>query len=245
MQRGVIALFGWVGAALVAGVVAPRPARAGEKATDETTVASARQSLVGEWQFNKTLSDDPRAKMSEGRRRAGGGPPDGGPVGGPPGGGTGGWGGRPPAGGPGPGGWGGRSGGGRPGPGRGGPGGPSGGMVLEAQRITITNLTPEITMVTPEGGLRTLHADGKGYRTSSGGTVKTRWKGVELMVETKGDGGSVKESWSVSAPPLRLTVLLELQRPFGGTVKILRVFDPRPPDGGEPEVSRPVLRSSP
>ena len=106
------------------------------------------------------------------------------------------------------------------------------GMLFQADRITVTNLTPEITIVAPEGERRTLHADDKGYRDSSGGTVKTRWDGARLLIETRGERGGMKEAWTVSRAPRRLTVLLEVERPFGGTVKIMRVFDPLQPDGG-------------
>jgi hypothetical protein len=114
-------------------------------------------------------------------------------------------------------------------------------MLFEADRITITNLTPEITIVAPEGELRTLHADDNGYRNSSGGTVKTRWDGTRLLVETKGERGGMKEAWTVSAEPRRLTVLLEVQRPFGGTVKIKRVFDPLLANTDAPSATSPTV----
>jgi hypothetical protein len=112
-------------------------------------------------------------------------------------------------------------------------------MLLSADRITITNLTPEITIVAPEGEFRTLHADNQGYRTSSGGTVKTRWDGTRLLVETKGERGALKEAWTVSAEPRRLTVVLGLERPNGGTVKINRVFEPPAADVKAPEATSP------
>ena len=60
---------GWSGSR--GGCPAPEPVRAGEKAVDDTAVAAARQSFVGEWKLNKALSDDPRAKMREGRPERG------------------------------------------------------------------------------------------------------------------------------------------------------------------------------
>jgi hypothetical protein len=113
-------------------------------------------------------------------------------------------------------------------------------MLFEADRITITNLTPEITIVAPEGELRTLHADDKGYRNSSGGMVKTRWDDARLLVETKGERGGTKEAWTVSAAPRRLSVVLEVQRPFGAKVTIKRVFDPLQPDSVESKAASPV-----
>jgi hypothetical protein len=233
MQQPVIAFVGLVGAAVMAGALRATPARGEEKAADETAVTAARQAFVGEWRLNQASSDDPRVKMREGR-------PQGGP---------GGWGGEPPEGG-GPGGRGGGRrgggwGGGRPGrgmdrPRMGGSGVAPGGMLFGADRIAITNLTPEITIVAPEGELRTLHADGKGYKTSSGATVKTRWDGARLLVETKGDRGEMKEAWAVSSEPRQLTVLLEVDRPFGGTVRIRRVFDPLVAERQAPPASAPA-----
>ncbi len=223
MGRSVSAFVGLLAVTLLAGVPRIVPALGNEKPEDDAAVAAARQSFVGEWQLNKALSDDPRVKLHTGRPE-GGGPGGGEPHEGGPGGGA--WGGGRRGGRPGGGGWG----GGRRGEGMGQerPGGaarPETGMLLSADRITITNLTPEITIVAPEGELRTLHADGKSFRNSSGGTVKTRWAGARLLVETKGEHGGMKETWSVTAEPRRLTVLLELQRPFGSTVTVKRVFD--------------------
>jgi hypothetical protein len=216
----------------VAGAVLTAPVCATEKAVaDAAAVAAARQSLVGEWKLNKELSDDPRAKMREGR-------PEGGWGGGRGGGGRGGRGG---------GGWGG--GGGRGGGGRGGAtdpdrsgesGGSARGMRFTADKITITNLTPEITIVGPDGTLRTLHADNQGYQDSSGGTVKTRWDGTRLLIETKGDRGGMKEAWTVSATPRRLTVVMDVQRLSGGSVTIKRVFDPFQADTDASSIASPT-----
>jgi hypothetical protein len=92
-------------------------------------------------------------------------------------------------------------------------------------QVTVTNLQPEITMVDPEGEIRRLHADEKSYKDSSGSEVKTRWDGASLVVETKAVRGKVRETWSVSDSPRRLTVLVKMDRPFGGEVTVKRVFD--------------------
>jgi hypothetical protein len=195
---------------------APVPPGAGAAAA-----GSVRQGLIGQWVLNTSESDDPRAKLTEGRPEGGRrGPEGGGP----------GWGG--------PGGGSGRGSGGGFGRGRGGfggRGGPEGEggarpaappLILEAQRITIANLEPEITMLEPDGAVRRLHADGRAYQDSNGAEVTTRWHKDALVVETKAGRGRVKETWSAAAGPRRLTVVVEIERPFrGDAVTIRRVFD--------------------
>jgi hypothetical protein len=235
-----------IGAGAVLCLVAATPdARAGDEKT-VVAAAVAHEKLVGVWKLDPELSEDPRAKM----REAGGGRgPGGGGWGG--GGGGGGWGGGHGGRGGG-GGWGGGHGGGWGGPGgRGGYGQPGGGEagVAEARggavmrpiafdsQVTITNLTPEITMIDPEGGIRKINADNKTYKDDSGTEVKAHWEDKGLVVETKtARGGQVKEIWSVADEPRRLTVLVKVARPFGGDeVTVKRVFDP-----SQPETPRPA-----
>ncbi|HXY38868.1 MAG TPA: hypothetical protein VEQ10_04315, partial [Vicinamibacteria bacterium] len=103
-------------------------------------------------------------------------------------------------------------------------------MLFRASQFTVTNLTPDVTMLEPGGEVRTLHADDKTYDLDDGTTqVKARWDDAKLVVETKTQRGRVKETWSVANDPKRLTVLLEVDRPWGGTAKIKRVFDPATP----------------
>jgi len=233
MRSGIFGALAAAGCVAALGATASRGAVAGEK-PDAAAVAASRQSLVGEWKLNTQLSDDPRAKMAEGR-------PEGGGYGG--GGGRGGWGG----GSGGHGGWGGGGmghggGGGHGGWGGGGSHGGSEGsqgggqqaaarsMLFRAQQFTVTNLTPDVTMLEPGGPVRTLHADGKSYDLDDGTTqVKTKWDEAKLVVETKTERGHIKETWTVGNDPKRLTVLLEVDRPWGGTAKIKRVFDPVTP----------------
>ncbi len=101
-------------------------------------------------------------------------------------------------------------------------------MLFTASEITVTNLEPEVTMLDPEGEVRQLHADDKAYKDDRGTEVKAKWEKSRLVVETKTQGGSMKETWAVGADPRRLTVLLEIKRSFGGEVKVKRVFDPVP-----------------
>lgn len=215
-------------AVLAAAVLAAVPrgrARADDKPAKDAGDAAARQALVGEWKLNPELSEDPREKLRQ--ARAGGGHPEGG------GGRGGGWGGG--GGGYGHGGHGGGHGGGYHGSsGSGAQGGAPGGgeghalaMPFTASQITVTNLEPEVTMLDPDGEQRRLHADDKSYKDASGTEVKARWDAAHLVVETKTERGSMKETWSVASDTRRLTVLLEIKRPYGGDVTVRRVFDPQ------------------
>ena len=56
--------------------------------------------------------------------------------------------------------------------------------------------------------------------------MKAKWDASRLVVETKTGWGGMKETWAVAADPRRLTVLLEIQRSFGGAVSVKRAFDP-------------------
>jgi hypothetical protein len=232
------------GAVLVLAAAAASAGGAGDdKQAASPAAVAAQEKLVGVWKLNPELSEDPRAKM-----RADGGSGGGGGGGWGSGhGGGGGWGGH--GGGGGGGGWGGHGGGGGGGGGWGGHGGngerPSGGgapgevsfvrPIAFNPQLTVTNLTPDITMIDPDGGIRRLHADNKAYKDESGLEVKTRWEEAGLEVETKTARGKVKETWSVTGEPRRLTVLVRMDRPYGGEVTIKRVFDLSAPDAPRSE----------
>ncbi len=206
-------------AALVLLLTSRAPVRAGDKAADEGAAVAARQQLVGEWKLNAELSEDPFAKMRQAREEGGGS--------------GGGWGG----GGRGGGGWGG--GGGHHG-GHGGGYGHSGGgaqqrgegggyarsMMLTASQITVTKIDPEVTVLDLDGQMRRFQADDKGHKDDAGSEVKAKWDADRLVVETKGERGTTKETWSVGGDPRRLTVLLEIKRSSGGSLSVKRVFDP-------------------
>jgi hypothetical protein len=208
-------LTGVVAAAAFAVASRARVLTASQPASDQAAGAGRLQ-LVGEWKLNPELSEDPREKMRQARAEGGR------PEGGAPGGGGGGWGGH------------------GSGHGHGAPGGQGRGqnrpqgdaegrwrsMLLTASRITVTNLEPEVTMLDPEGDLRRLHADDKAYKDDTGTEVKARWDASRLVVETKTQAGSIKETWTVDSDPRRLTVLLELRRSSGEGVTFRRVFDP-------------------
>jgi hypothetical protein len=194
------------------------PATKDDKASKDDP-AALRQQLVGEWKLNPELSEDPREKMRQARAEGGGSP-----------GGGGGWGHGGGYGG-GHGGYGGGRGGGYRGGGAEQQGGESGTartplMVFSSERITVTNIEPEVTMLDPDGEQRQLHADDQSYKDANGADVKARWDKSKLVVETKTGRGSMKETWSVGQDPRRLTVLVEIRRPYGGDVSVKRVFDP-------------------
>jgi hypothetical protein len=214
-------------AGLVLFATSGTPVRAGDKAADDGAAVAARQQLVGEWKLNAELSEDPFAKMRQAREEGGG---AGGGSGGGDGHGGGGWGG-------GGGGWGGGGGhhgghgGGYGHSGGGAPHGEGGGgyarsMMFTASQITVTNIDPEVTVLDPDGQMRRFQADDKGHKDDTGNEVKARWDVDRLVIETKGERGTTKETWSVGADPRRLTVLLEIKRPSGGAVSVKRVFDP-------------------
>lgn len=227
--------------ALAVTAAAARRAEPAEKPAP-AAVETARQGLVGQWLLNTSLSDDARAKMREGGGWGGGGGDRGG------GGGGGGWGGGGGGGGRGGGmgrggggGWGGRGGGRGMGRGGGGQSAPSAtrALLFPAAQMTITNLTPEVTVLEPDGSMRHLHADNKGYKDDSGTEVRARWDESKLVVDTKSERGHVKETWSVASDPRRLEVRLEIDRPYGDTVKIKRVYDPVDPNAPKPETPAP------
>ncbi len=237
-------IVGLVGTgALVAWAATPGGlARADDKPAT-AAVEAQRQALVGIWKVNTQLSDDPRAKMREARSGGGGGEQGGGGGGGRGGwgGGGGGWGGGRGGGmGRGGGGWGGGRGGGGGGGSTSSQGGPTPtrAMLLTASQITVTNLTPQVTILDPDGGMRLLHADNKGYSDDSGNEVKAHWDDAKLVVETKNDRGKVKETWTTTDDPRRLNVLVEIDRPYGNAVKIKRVFDAVDPNAPKPDAAQ-------
>jgi len=112
-------------------------------------------------------------------------------------------------------------------------------MMFSASQVTVTNLTPEVTVLTPDGAIRHLHADDKPYQDESGVEVKTHWDDSKLIVETKSERGKIKETWSVSEDPRRLQVQLDVDRPFGNSVKVKRVFDAVDPNAPKTEEAKP------
>jgi hypothetical protein len=74
-------------------------------------------------------------------------------------------------------------------------------IVEPASELLITPTEHEIVILEKDGRMRTLHPDGKKYRTEGGNTeVKTRWEGAQLVVETRTEtGAKATETFTVSA----------------------------------------------
>ena len=103
-----------------------------------------------------------------------------------------------------------------------------GGLESEAifmpSRLTVTNLTPEITILEPDGAVRRLRADATPHRARSGAEMTAHWDGGRLVVETRTPRGRVVESWSASPEPRRLEVLLQVAQGSGQATAVRRVF---------------------
>ena len=98
---------------------------------------------------------------------------------------------------------------------------------FSARELTITHIAPAVAIVEPDGLVRTLQPDGEKYQAEhSEGEVKTRWKGDRLVVETKTERGTTKETWIVSPQTGQLTVRLELGGGRMPKVEVDRVYDP-------------------
>ena len=216
---------GLVAFALGSALAAPAGLAAAAPQATADAAAAAVPSLAGKWTLNKEQSEDARQKM----RDAGGG--GGGRSGGGFGGRGGGMGGRGGFGGRG-GGMGGRGGGG----GYGGQGG--GGDADNANRggsmrgffeppdtLTITETADEIAV---DDGQRVLHLhpDGKKIKAENGGAeTTTKWRGNELVVETKTERGSKIDSAYMSVPDKHQLYVTSTFEGRSGPVTVRRVYD--------------------
>jgi hypothetical protein len=212
----------------------PTPAPAGTggepaasvAAPASTTASPTATGLSGRWRFNAAQSDDARQKMRDAQGQRGG-------FGG--GGGGGRWGGRGGGGGGGGfggGGFGGRRGGGRMGGGDGErPDSDSRENMRSVfeppQEMTVTQTETEIAVMEKDGRLRTLHPDGKKYKSDSSKTeVKTWWDKGRLMVESKPDRGpKLTETFALAADRSRLDVSVLIEGRYGDPVTVHRVYD--------------------
>lgn len=208
-----------------------------------------RPSLSGVWVLNEKDSDDVRQKMRESMPGPGRGGPGGGRGG--PGGGRGG-----PGGGiGGPMGGGGRRGGpgGTGGSDRGGPpmdGERGGGPMGRAKReLTIDHREPEITVVDAEGTTLRMKTDGRETpHDGETGKLKTRarWKEKGLEVTTTRERGKTQETYAlVPGQPPRLVVIVKVERPWGGSFTLRRVYDPAPVTPGPPPPTEPGPQPGP
>lgn len=187
--------------------------------------------LAGRWQLNRELSEDARQKMREamnqGRPRSGmpgGRRPRGGSSGGPAGA-------LPPE-------------------GFGGadrePDGTSRDLLEPPEQLNVTQTEGQVTIEDGEGVLR-LYTDGRKSKRENGLVeVRARWKGSELVVESKGADLPKAGRGSEQSPPKRigapksvtvygldaakrqLLVTTHLDVPFGESVVVRRVYDVAP-----------------
>jgi hypothetical protein len=214
--------------ALALGTALAAPGRAGEAAPSMVEPAPAAPSLTGKWTLNKEQSEDARAQMRDagGGRRPGGWSP--GAGGGMRGGGRGdGFGGRGGgAGGPG-GGFGGRGGGERDADGR-SRGGPMRSFFEPPETLTITQSAEEIGV---DDGQRVLHLhpDGKKIKSEGGGggaETTTKWRGNELVVESKSERGPRITSAYMAVPEKRqLYITSTMAGRSGEPITVRRVYD--------------------
>jgi len=196
---------------------------AGAAAQSTAEPAPAAPSLAGKWTLNKEQSEDARAKMldSGGGRPSGGGRGGGGRMGGR-GGGFGGRGGG--AGGPG-GGFGGRGGGDRDADG-GARGGSMRSFFEPPEALTITQSAEEIGV---DDGQRVLHLhpDGKKIKSDGGGAeTTTKWRGNELVVESKLERGPKITSAYMAVPEKhQLYITSTMEGRSGQPITVRRVYD--------------------
>ena len=211
--------------ALALGTALAAPAGAAAAAASATEAATTAPSLAGKWTLNKEQSEDPRAKMRDsggGRRPGGRSPGAGGGMGG--GGRGGGFGGRGGgAGGP-AGGFGGRGGGDRDADGGGR--GPMHGFFEPPETLTITQTAEEIDV---DDGQRVLHLhpDGKKTKTDGGGAeTATKWRGNELLVESKSERGPKITSAYMTMPEKhQLYITSTMEGRSGDPITVRRVYD--------------------
>jgi hypothetical protein len=105
-------------------------------------------------------------------------------------------------------------------------------MMRPAAELTITQPTGEVHIAEKDGRDRQLVVDDKSHQSENGAEeTKARWSKDGLVVETKRDNGrKSKETIHVSTDGKQLVLALELDTPFGSTVKVRRVYDRVEPD---------------
>ena len=195
-------------------------------AAPSTAGPAAAPALAGKWTLNKEQSEDARAKMGDaggGRRPGGWSPGAGGGMGG--GGRGGGFGGRGGgAGGPG-GGFSGRGSGQRDAD-RGGRSGSMRSFFEPPEALTITQSAEEIGV---DDGQRVLHLHPDGRKTKSdggGAETTTKWRGNELVVESKSERGPKITSAYMALPEKhQLYITSTMEGRSGEPITVRRVYD--------------------
>ena len=208
MRAVVITISGALGCFAVAGF-APARATAQEKTEEKAKASVAAPDLSGRWLLNKDLSDDAHEKVRQSMERPRGGF------------------------GPGPSTIGaGSAGGGRlglppPTAGDDDPGDSMQAVFNPAEELSIYQGQPEIVIDEKFSRRRTLHADGRKYKSDNGTSeLKTEWKESRLVVETRGfRGRKTTETWELNTTGKRLTALVKLESGYGKPVIIKRVYE--------------------
>lgn len=104
-----------------------------------------------------------------------------------------------------------------------------------AAELLITPTENEIVILEKDGRMRTLHPDGKKYKSEGGNTgVKARWEGAQLVVETRTEmGGRTTETFVLSgkkpaasapADPRTLTITVQLEGAPMPAMSLKRVY---------------------
>jgi hypothetical protein len=100
--------------------------------------------------------------------------------------------------------------------------------VLEpADEITLTQSAPEIVADELFGRRRTLHPDGRKYKTENGtAEIKAEWEQGRLLIETKGRSGrKLVESWTLSTSGERLIVEVKIDGGRAPALFLKRVYE--------------------
>jgi hypothetical protein len=100
--------------------------------------------------------------------------------------------------------------------------------ILEpADELTVTQSGSELVFDETFGRRRSLHPDGRKYKTENGtAEVKCAWKLSRLVVETKSDRGrKLVESWELSANRSRLIVEAKIEGRILPPLLLKRVYE--------------------
>jgi hypothetical protein len=104
--------------------------------------------------------------------------------------------------------------------------------IMEApSRLTITQTSSMVTIVTDDGRTTRLAPTGKGIKDESTKIErKTKWNNGKLVSEISGVGrGKITETYAIDPEHHRLTVTLQMENPRGPQARVIhRVYDTQP-----------------
>lgn len=98
-------------------------------------------------------------------------------------------------------------------------------------RLTITETSSMITVVTGDGRITRLAPNGKGIKDEATRIErKTKWDHGKLVSEISGAGrGKITETYAIDPEHHRLTVTLQMETPRGPQARVIhRVYDAQP-----------------